>query len=116
MTPSGDTTDDTTIGDTFPTGERDPFDELSGKESEKRMRAAAEALKRMIPTLEVDEDRIHAQLFLEGVTKPKDVAKIVGASVKHVNLVKARYQRRLAAFLENDPDVAAWRADDNEGE
>jgi DNA-directed RNA polymerase specialized sigma24 family protein len=110
-TPSGDTT----IGDTLPAGDTgNPFAGLSGKESEKLMQGAAEALRRMIPTLEDDEDRIHAQLFLEGVTKPKDVAKIVGASVEHVNVVKARFQRRLAVFLENDPDVSAWRADDNE--
>jgi DNA-directed RNA polymerase specialized sigma24 family protein len=112
-TPSGDTT----IGDTLPAGDKgNPFVDISDKESEKLLQAAAEALRRMIPTLEDDEDRIHAQLSLDGVNKPMDVAKIVGASVAHVNVVKARFQRRLAAFLKNDPDVSAWRADDNEGE
>jgi DNA-directed RNA polymerase specialized sigma24 family protein len=117
VTPSGDTTDDTTIGDNLSAGDKgNPFADLSGKESEKQMQAAAAAMKRGIDVLESDEDRIYARLFLDGVDKPREMAKIMGVPVKRINVVKERVHRRLEAFLGKNPDVSAWLAGNSEGE
>lgn len=111
-TPSGGT-----VGDTLPAGEEtNPFNVILDIEDEELLQAAIAALGRAKEALTDDEDRICCQLLLDGIHKPQEIAKILASSVEHANVVKSRVQRRLKVFLDEDPDVTAWRPGDGEGE
>lgn len=96
--------------------EGDPLRNLLDVLDEKQLEAALAALRRAGAMLDNDEDKIYFKLFLNGVEKPREVAKVLGIPASKVYVIKERVHRRLTAFLANDPEVAAWRTNESEGE
>lgn len=96
--------------------ESDPLRNLLDVLDEKQLEAALAALRRAGAMLDNDEDKIYFKLFLNGVEKPREVAKVLGIPASQVYVIKERVHRRLTAFLANDPEVAAWRTNESEGE
>jgi RNA polymerase sigma factor (sigma-70 family) len=90
-------------------GGGDPQEILEAKEAAAAAGAAGAALVRAMAELE-DEDRVYLHAFLNGIEKPREIARFLGGiPTERVYLVKARVQRRLQAILAKDPDVQAWR-------
>jgi DNA-directed RNA polymerase specialized sigma24 family protein len=93
-----------------------PLEILLSIRDEALLEAAIAALKRAMEKLD-DEDRNYLQLVLDGVDKPRDLAKALSIPAENIYVVKARVQRRLRAILAEDSDVTAWKgeADETEG-
>jgi DNA-directed RNA polymerase specialized sigma24 family protein len=95
-------------------GASDPHGILEVKEAAAVFGAAGAALVRAMAELK-DEDRAYLHAVLNGLEKPRDIARFLGGvPIERVYLVKARVQRRLQAILAKDPDVQAWRIDIHE--
>ena len=94
----------------------DPLKILLRVHDEALLEAAVAALKRAMEKLD-DEDRNYLQLVLDGVDKPRDIAKVLNIPANDIYVVKARVQRRLRTILAEDSDVKAWKgeADESEG-
>jgi DNA-directed RNA polymerase specialized sigma24 family protein len=93
-----------------------PLEILLSIHDEALLEAAIAALKRAMEKLD-DEDRNYLHLVLDGVDKPRDLAKALSIPAENIYVVKARVQRRLRAILAEDSDVTAWKgeADETEG-
>jgi DNA-directed RNA polymerase specialized sigma24 family protein len=95
-------------------GASDPHGILEEKQEAAVVGAAGAALVRAMAELE-DEDRAYLHAVLNGIEKPRDIARFLGGvPIERVYLVKARVQRRLQAILAKDLDVQAWRVDIHE--
>jgi RNA polymerase sigma factor (sigma-70 family) len=96
-------------------GPNNPLQILLNIQDEALLEAAIAALKRAMRRLD-DEDRNYLQLVLDGVDKPRDIAKALSIPADDVYVIKARVQRRLLAILAEDSDVKAWKGEVGESE
>ena len=107
ITSGGDGDELSALVDTLPDEDGvNPLQAMLDREDDEQMQAALAAMKRAMDALVDEEDRLYIRLWLEGVEKPREIAKLMGISVNQVYVIKERVRRRLRASLAADADMS----------